>query len=209
MGTISTIDEMDLDGGVACLDFVNSGLGTHSGEVAERLHSYSDLLSLARRLGLLDRRLLVRLSDRAAAHPKEARNVLDQALTARSAMTDIFGAIADKTTQQLKKTSLSTFNEMIRAARSRQEFVVGKGELRLTIAEPENILTEPLDVFLLSAYGLLYDKPQSLIKRCGRCQWMFLDQTKSHRRKWCSMKDCGSIVKSGRYYERKKHRSGA
>lgn len=204
METTTPIDEMDLDGGVACLDFVNSGLGTNKDDVIERLHSYDDLLTLAGRLSLLDRRMLARLSDRAGARPKEARAILDQALMARSAMGDVFGAIADKTTLQLKKGSLVTLNEFLLAARSRQEYVVSRGQVQLSIAEPENVLTMALDVFLLSAVELLQDRPQSLIKRCGRCQWLFLDQTKSHRRKWCSMKDCGSIVKSGRYYERRK-----
>jgi predicted RNA-binding Zn ribbon-like protein len=204
MVSVSTINEMDLDGGIACLDFVNSGLHTHKGEIAERLHCYQDLLTLAGRVLLLDKKILGILNSQAIRHPKEAQAVLETALRVRLSMQEIFGSIADRKVQKMDKTALDKFNAFIAGAVSKQAFAVHKGALQLTLIQPEKELVQPLNAFILSAYELLRNKDQQYIKRCGRCQWLFLDETKSHRRKWCSMKDCGSIVKSSRYYKRKK-----
>jgi len=36
----------------------------------------------------------------------------------------------------------------------------------------------------------------------GECGWLFVDQTRSHTRRWCSMKDCGNRAKARRHYHR-------
>ncbi|MCK4450409.1 MAG: CGNR zinc finger domain-containing protein, partial [Anaerolineae bacterium] len=35
------------------------------------------------------------------------------------------------------------------------------------------------------------------------CDWLFVDASKNHSRRWCSMNMCGSRVKARRYYQRK------
>lgn len=36
----------------------------------------------------------------------------------------------------------------------------------------------------------------------GECGWLFLDETRNHTRRWCSMKDCGNRAKARRHYHR-------
>jgi len=38
----------------------------------------------------------------------------------------------------------------------------------------------------------------------GLCGWLFLDESRGKRRRWCDMNDCGSRAKARRYY--KKHK---
>ena len=38
----------------------------------------------------------------------------------------------------------------------------------------------------------------------NECTWIFLDETKNHSRRWCSMRDCGNRAKARRHYERAK-----
>ncbi len=38
----------------------------------------------------------------------------------------------------------------------------------------------------------------------GLCGWLFLDESRGKRRRWCDMKDCGSRAKARRYYEKNK-----
>jgi predicted RNA-binding Zn ribbon-like protein len=38
----------------------------------------------------------------------------------------------------------------------------------------------------------------------GKCGWLFLDESRGKRRRWCDMNDCGSRAKARRYYERHK-----
>ena len=77
MNAISTVDDMTLDGGVACLDFVNSGLGTAADETVERLHCYQDLLKLAARAGVITSVKLRELSKQERAFAGEAHAVFE------------------------------------------------------------------------------------------------------------------------------------
>jgi predicted RNA-binding Zn ribbon-like protein len=38
----------------------------------------------------------------------------------------------------------------------------------------------------------------------GLCGWLFLDESRGKRRRWCEMSDCGSRAKAQRHYERRK-----
>ncbi len=38
----------------------------------------------------------------------------------------------------------------------------------------------------------------------GNCGWLFLDESRGKRRRWCDMNDCGSRAKARRFYERHK-----
>jgi predicted RNA-binding Zn ribbon-like protein len=36
------------------------------------------------------------------------------------------------------------------------------------------------------------------------CGWLFLDTSKNHTRRWCSMKSCGNRAKARRHYNKEK-----
>ena len=38
----------------------------------------------------------------------------------------------------------------------------------------------------------------------GNCGWLYLDESRGKRRRWCDMNDCGSRAKARRYYEKHK-----
>lgn len=54
------------------------------------------------------------------------------------------------------------------------------------------------------ALSLLGSVQASKIRICegGECGWLFVDQSRSGRRRWCSMIDCGSRAKAKRHYQR-------
>src|SRR5438046_1025129 len=43
----------------------------------------------------------------------------------------------------------------------------------------------------------------------GRCAWLFLDSTRNHSRRFCSMKECGNRAKQRRHYRRARNSSNA
>lgn len=66
-----------------------------------------------------------------------------------------------------------------------------------------------LGLVTLSALSILSDpKEFSRVKLCpGQdCGWIFLDETKNGRRKWCMMETCGNRAKASRNYARKSKR---
>jgi predicted RNA-binding Zn ribbon-like protein len=51
--------------------------------------------------------------------------------------------------------------------------------------------------------------PLALVRRCdeseqGLCGWLFVDETRNHSRRFCSMKDCGNRAKQRRYWKRQR-----
>src|ERR1700761_362568 len=145
MNAISTVDDMTLDGGVACLDFVNSGLGTAADERVERLHCYQDLLKLAARTGLITSVKLRELIKQERASTAAAQAVFEDALAARSAMVQLFGSIADRTVPDLAKQTLSSFNKYMLQAVERQSFVVEDETIILATVRSKSAFREPLD----------------------------------------------------------------
>lgn len=57
-----------------------------------------------------------------------------------------------------------------------------------------------------SAANLIANHDWSLVRQCGsdRCILFFLDTTKNHGRRWCSMGVCGNRVKANAHYHRSK-----
>lgn len=84
-------------------------------------------------------------------------------------------------------------------------------ELSLTLPSPEKPFAQWLrrqalrDLIAASALSILAD-PRELgrVKLCPGhdCGWVFLDETKNARRKWCLMEVCGNRAKSSRHYAR-------
>lgn len=70
----------------------------------------------------------------------------------------------------------------------------------VTIDEPEGVLYP----IAASASRLLLGEDKTCIKECEGCGWLFLDQSKNKRRRWCDMKTCGNRAKARRYYQARK-----
>ena len=59
---------------------------------------------------------------------------------------------------------------------------------------------------LWSAADLLVGKQLARVRQCANraCGWLFLDNSKSGNRRWCSMSACGNRAKAHRHYLRQK-----
>lgn len=67
---------------------------------------------------------------------------------------------------------------------------------------------QPLTTILaISAFAILADRREmDRLKMCPgeRCGWLFIDETRNARRRWCSMDSCGNRAKAARHYARRK-----
>jgi len=71
------------------------------------------------------------------------------------------------------------------------------------------VLDQMLWPIVRSAVDLLTSREARRVKVCpglDDCGWLFLDTSKSGRRRWCSMDSCGSRSKMRRYYARTRAR---
>ena len=202
----SNIDTMTLSGGVACLDFVNTGLEVDSIPV-ERLHCYDDILTMTERLSLMQSFDLLTLRNRSKADPLHAQNCLKRGIALREVLNRIFHFVADRNIQKISPKDITELNTWRLQALAGQGFVAQADRLALEWGDANDLCMQPFWGLTLSAAELLQSQSLKYVRRCAGCDWFFLDQSKSHRRKWCDMQTCGSSAKARRYYQRQKDKT--
>lgn len=69
---------------------------------------------------------------------------------------------------------------------------------------PPTTAIEVLRPVVVDGGDLIASTPNPRIKHCPSCDWLFEDQTRNGKRRWCDMADCGSRAKSRDYYHRTK-----
>lgn len=109
-----------------------------------------------------------------------------------------------------RRGELFILNRFLGATRSYSQFAWGKSKSpvikRVILAETRDSILTPLAE---AAADLLVSANFDLVKRCENeaCVLWFLDQTKSHRRRWCSMEICGNRYKVAAYRNRVRDRT--
>jgi len=197
----------ELLGGRLCLDFVNTVSGKRLREPIERLGIWTDLVSWGRQTGVLGDDLARRLDAEGQRRPGEAAAALRRALELREALFRIFRAAAEG--GEPAAEDLELLNAVLSRARSHEKLLRAAGRYRLACPEGEAGLDAVLWPVARSAAELLASDEVTRVRICEAtpvdgCGWLFLDETRSGTRRWCSMKDCGNRAKARRHYRRSK-----
>lgn len=192
----------DLIGGALCLDFVNT-LGRGVTTLTEHLEGYRDLVRWGRQAGVLTAARADELERAARRAPARAEAVLERARELRETIYRVFAAGVhgrSPTSQDLQRVNQALAEAL---ARARIE-PAGKGFRWSWSAAAD--LESVLWPVARSAAELLTSPELERVKECASdaCEWLFLDTTKNHRRRWCEMKTCGNRVKVRRHRERRK-----
>jgi len=193
------VASLDLVGGLPCLDLVNTTGARASGAPRERLRRYEDLLVWSRRASILNAAEADRLRAEAAKRPAEARRALARVLRLREDLYRLLRAVAEgskpspESVRQVGKWWLAD-------RRKRELTAVDRGfSLRLRVSADElDAMVWPL---VSSAVELLVSDLLTTVKRCGECDWLFVDTSKNGTRMWCK-KQCGDRVRARRHYRR-------
>ena len=166
---IKNITEIPLDGGSACLDFINSGYNDELDVITERWLSYKDLLVLVKRLKLMPIKKIQRLEKLSIEKPRLAVNALRKAIEIRSHMHTIFIHLANSRMIKIGGTALKSFNNEMFNALSKQTLIADNNLLLPGWNNDVDDLDDPLFYFLKSAHDILVHKNQKRIKQCGGC----------------------------------------
>ncbi len=197
----------ELSAGILCLDFVNTLDDRPSDEPKELLAQYADLVRFAEDTGILTSRQADHLAQRADARPDDAQQTLRSAIELREAMYGIFWALANR--RKVPPPALETLNKFVREAGSHSVLVQTNGHFVLQFDDhgnPEPAFDAILWPIVQSAADLLVSDQLPFVRTCSSktCQWLFVDTSKSHRRRWCNMRLCGNRAKVRRFYARQK-----
>ena len=204
-----TVLDIPLEGGHLALDFVNTIGGLRDVPASpddELFESYEDLVAWWVRLGVVseaDSRALLRDARR---DEKAARRALGRARELRELLYPIFRALADG--GEPPAELLDRLRDADRSALATARLTPADGAMRWTWPPPHE-LADPLRPIAHAALDLLTTGPLDLVKTCGNCRWLFLDQSRNHSRRWCSMDECGTQMKQRRFVERRRLSRGA
>jgi len=194
----------ELIAGAACLDFVNTLDDRFSSEPKELLERYVDLARFGEDAGILGDAQVDRLFARSEERPEEAQRALASAIQLREAMSEIFYALANG--KPVPPRGLIILNQHVQEAAQHLELIPGRGHFEWKFDAQTTDLFAPLWPLARSAAELLASGQVEFVRACASktCEWLFLDESKNHRRRWCDMTKCGNRAKVKRFYSRKK-----
>jgi predicted RNA-binding Zn ribbon-like protein len=198
----------DLTGGLLCLDFANTVDDRTEVHPQELLNNYYDLVSWSEQTQVLTEREAQRLLEKAARRPSEASKVLQQAVEIREAIFRIFKAVAEDASPEDK--DLVSLSAAIADAQNHAQIVPEANGFRWDCwvgkASDLDCMLWPV---VRSAADFLTSDDLDTVRVCAsdNCNWLFLDTSKNHSRRWCNMKSCGNREKARRFYSRKKSSS--
>jgi predicted RNA-binding Zn ribbon-like protein len=195
--------QFELMGGPACLDFVNTLDDRFSAHPQELLDNYCDLARFAEDTRLLTPQQAHRLYQGFETSPQDAQRALQSAIRMREALSEVFYSRIRE--QPVPKASLGVLNHYLQEAAQQASLVPGKGRFEWQFDSLED-LEAPLWLIARSAAELLASEQLQFVRACASktCEWLFLDESKNHRRRWCDMTKCGNRAKVRNFYSRKK-----
>ena len=197
----------DLTGGLLCLDFANTVDDRTEVHPQELLNSYNDLVSWSEQAHVLTEQEAQRLLEKAARRPSEASRVLKRAVAIREAIFRIFKAVAEDASPE--DEDLVSLSNAVADAQNHAQIVLKANGFIWNWAGNAGDLDRMLWPVVRSAADFLTSDELDAVRVCASdsCNWLFLDTSKNHSRRWCNMKSCGNREKARRFYSRKKSSS--
>jgi predicted RNA-binding Zn ribbon-like protein len=103
-----------------------------------------------------------------------------------------------------RECDLAALNEALAAAPSRTALRRERGAYGWDVDVKSGTALALLAPVLWSAGDLLAGPRLDRVRRCANpeCGWLFLDDSRAGKRRWCSMQSCGNRAKARRHYHR-------
>jgi len=185
------------------LEFANTRFWRGTEPATETLNGLGDVFAWCERAKSVDKRTVSELAAWARRHRSEAGRLFDEAVAARETIYALFSANAAG--RSVSDRDVDALNRLLASAPSRTNLAVAKdGNMwRLPSVSPD--AASLLAPILWSAGDLLAGDHLQRVRLCTneKCRWLFVDDSKSGTRRWCSMSSCGNRAKAHRHYMRK------
>jgi predicted RNA-binding Zn ribbon-like protein len=199
-----SIDKVLLNGNRLCLDFVNTIHDRVHEPDNDYLTSYSQLLQWSVKTGIMNSRAFHVSLEATSAATTHANELLKEAKLIRELLYRMFKAVSQR--EKISGKDLQAFNANLPECFSKLQIEPAKKGYTTYWKTTSDQLWVVMAPIIHSAYELLLLENLERVKECPNCGWLFLDTTKNGRRRWCSMKTCGSSVKALEWYRRQKEK---
>ena len=202
-GTAPESPSFEFSGGALCLDFINT-LPDRPPRNNEKLAGFADLLRWGSEDGIVDTSERRDLERRALRQPGKAGATLRQAVALREELYRLFNALAAG--RRCDPREVVALNRALGESLPHLVLTESDGVFRWDWKRPASRLDRLLWPVVRSVADLLASNDAGLVRECAsdRCSWMFLDRSRTRRRRWCDMKTCGNRAKARRHYRRSK-----
>jgi predicted RNA-binding Zn ribbon-like protein len=147
------------------------------------------------------------LAERGLAHPEEVRHALDDSAglwrlrSVRSAMREIAEAAVDQ-----RAADLGAIREVNRALRARSvlELVPAADGITLGHRHVGDPLDDALATLIEPVIREIASGRRDRLRICANetCRWVFFDESRTGKRRWCDMSTCGNRAKAARHRAR-------
>ena len=197
------IEEFELTGGALCLDFANT-LGDRPLCCHEHLPGYEELLRWSGQAEVLEAAQIEALESDAGKHPRKAQAAFERAIELRETIYRIFAALSQQ--ERPADEDLQGLNTHLSEALPHLKVVIDRESLAWSWGGPERALDRMLWPVARSAADLLTSDEAIALRECASetCSWLFVDRSRTRRRRWCDMSTCGNRAKARRHYQRRK-----
>ncbi len=134
------------------------------------------------------------------AHDVDA--ILLKILRLRESLRAVFASLVDK--KPFPRHWVEPINEILRVTEGHDELVPNADGWRLQFIAREEGLEWLLAAIARSAAELLVEGSETPVRRCANpdCRLFFYDESRTHRRRWCSMATCGNRHKVASFLRR-------
>lgn len=195
------IADLQIVGGDPALDFLNTVNDWTVETPRDHIPAFADALQFGVRAEILtaaEAKRIANRSDQGAAEMRRLRELRERLVRIFGAAIDSETAAADDLEALARDAADAARHTTLRASRG--------GRITRAI-DPETAGAATLRWRVVdAAVSLLTSQRLERLKSCPSCGWFFLDTTKNHSRRWCSMDMCGSVMKARAYYHRTKGR---
>jgi predicted RNA-binding Zn ribbon-like protein len=169
-----------------CLDFANTRYWRGQAAPTETLAGPAELAAWAK-----------------APKPPSPRE-FDQAIALRETLYRLFDAQAQG--KLAAPRDLEALNTALAQAPGRRTLKRGRTGYDWEVDAKSGTALALLAPVLWSAGDLLAGSRLDRVRRCANpeCGWLFLDDSRAGKRRWCSMSACGNRAKARRHYHKSK-----
>lgn len=186
-----------------CLEYADTRFWRGTETPTETLKSPADLLAWCGANAALDAASLRAVEAQWKDAPPRAAAVFAEALSLRETIFAVFSATAQG--KPPRGGDLAALNQALDRAPRRTNLQPSGDGYAWQVTQPRSA-PSLLAAVLWSGGDLLAGPRRLRVRQCAnpQCQWLFLDDSKSGTRRWCSMSACGNRAKAHRHYLKRK-----
>lgn len=197
--------DFDYESGDLCLDFANTAEWHASGQPVEHLADYQDLLSWGEGAGIINPEQAARLGHLAWENKDEAAQAYRLAISVREVIYRIFSHHYHQ--ESISPDDLRALNAILSRSLPHLRVANSAAGFQWDWAGDANDFNQVIWPVARSAAELLTSEHLARVRVCEDnrgCGYLFIDTTRNHSRRWCSMESCGNRAKARRHYARQR-----